>query len=52
MVWLVDEFLPREMPPTRLLRLLHSLAIKRAHEIEGKAPVPSDRPTGVKRERG
>ena len=32
---LEDEFLPREMP--RLLRLLHSLAIKRAHEIEGPA---------------
>lgn len=36
--WLEADFLPREMP--RLLRLLHSLALRFAHEIEGKAPVP------------
>ena len=36
--WLEAEFLPREMP--RLLRLLQSLALRFAHEIEGKAPVP------------
>jgi hypothetical protein len=35
--WLEADFLPREMP--RLLRLLHSLALRFAHEIEGKAPV-------------
>ncbi len=48
--WLEAKFLPREMP--RLLRLLHSVALRFAHEIEGKAPVPSDRATGVRRERG
>lgn len=37
--WLEDEFLPRQMP--RLLRLLHSLAIRRAHEIERRAGAPS-----------
>lgn len=36
--WLEAEFLAREMP--RLLRLLQSLALRFAHEIEGKAPVP------------
>ncbi|MGB7992122.1 MAG: hypothetical protein WCF44_22180 [Candidatus Methylophosphatis roskildensis] len=30
--WLEGEFLPRELP--RMLRLLHSLALRRVHEIE------------------
>lgn len=34
--WLEGVFLPRELP--RLLRLLHSLALKRAHEMERGSP--------------